>query len=73
MVLLNISFPTEVLSVPKCISRGFQVVEDTSLNRSSKYFHIQIPFKDPVVQQMVLFFFFSNFASVTFYESRSSF
>lgn len=61
MLLLNLSFPTEVLSVPKCISRGFQVVEDTSVNRS-KYFHIQIPFKDPVVQQMVLFFFFfSNF------------
>ncbi|XP_075869688.1 uncharacterized protein LOC142879981 [Nelusetta ayraudi] len=52
VVLLNISFPTAVLSVSECISRGFQVVENMSFNRSSKYFDIQIPFKDPVVQQM---------------------
>lgn len=31
-------------------------MERVSLNRSYKYFNIQIPFKDPVVQQMVLFF-----------------
>lgn len=53
VVLLSISFPTGVLSVSECISRGFQVMEDMSLNRTSKYFLLQIPFKDPVVQKMV--------------------
>uniref|UniRef100_A0A667XXB4 Uncharacterized LOC115356181 n=1 Tax=Myripristis murdjan TaxID=586833 RepID=A0A667XXB4_9TELE len=52
VALVNITFPTEVLSVADCNVRGFNVLEHESHN-GSKAFTLQVPFTDPVVMQMV--------------------
>uniref|UniRef100_A0A667XWR0 Uncharacterized LOC115356181 n=1 Tax=Myripristis murdjan TaxID=586833 RepID=A0A667XWR0_9TELE len=51
VALVNITFPTEVLSVADCNVRGFNVLEHESHN-GSKAFTLQVPFTDPVVMQM---------------------
>ncbi|XP_067338951.1 uncharacterized protein [Channa argus] len=50
VALVNISFPSEVLSVADCNVRGFNVLEHMSPNSSTKVFTIEVPFMDPVVQ-----------------------
>uniref|UniRef100_A0AAQ6IBX3 ZP domain-containing protein n=1 Tax=Anabas testudineus TaxID=64144 RepID=A0AAQ6IBX3_ANATE len=52
VALINITFPSEVLSVAECNVRGFNVMELMSPNSSSKVFILQVPFMDPVVLQM---------------------
>ncbi|XP_053737532.1 zona pellucida sperm-binding protein 2-like [Synchiropus splendidus] len=47
-VLMNVSFPGEVLSLTDCQMRGFDVQELPSQN-GSKVFSIQVPFSDRVV------------------------
>ncbi|XP_023270767.1 uncharacterized protein LOC111661437 [Seriola lalandi dorsalis] len=51
VALMNITFPSEVLSVADCSARGFKVLEHMSPNSSSKVFTLEVPFTDPVVQQ----------------------
>ena len=53
VALVNVSFPSEVLSVTDCSARGFNVLEHTSPNSSLKVFTLEVPFRDPVVQQRV--------------------
>lgn len=53
VALVNITFPSEVLSVADCSIRGFKVLEHMSPDSSSKYFSLQVPFQDQVVQQTV--------------------
>lgn len=55
VALMNITFPSEVLSVADCNTRGFNVLEHMSPNGSSKVFTLEVPFTDPVVLQMVRF------------------
>lgn len=55
VALLNITFPSEVLSVSDCSVRGFNVMEHMSPNSSFKFFTLKVPFIDPVVLQMVRF------------------
>ncbi|XP_071324078.1 uncharacterized protein [Trachinotus anak] len=52
VALMNITFPSEVLSVADCSARGFNVLEHMSPNSSSKVFTLEVPFADPVVLQM---------------------
>uniref|UniRef100_A0A8C4F8S8 ZP domain-containing protein n=1 Tax=Dicentrarchus labrax TaxID=13489 RepID=A0A8C4F8S8_DICLA len=52
VVLINITFPSEVLSVADCVARGFNVLEHMSPNSSSKVFTLEVPFTDHVVLQM---------------------
>ncbi|XP_029281423.1 uncharacterized protein LOC115003673 [Cottoperca gobio] len=47
--LMNISFPSEVLSVADCNARGFKVLEHMSPNNNSKVFTLEVPFTDRVV------------------------
>uniref|UniRef100_A0A7N8WWZ4 Uncharacterized LOC113137211 n=1 Tax=Mastacembelus armatus TaxID=205130 RepID=A0A7N8WWZ4_9TELE len=51
VVLINITFPSEVLSVADCNIRGFNIMEHTSPNSSLKVFSLVVPFTDPVVHQ----------------------
>ncbi|XP_040920447.1 uncharacterized protein LOC121199644 isoform X2 [Toxotes jaculatrix] len=51
VALMNITFPSEVLSVEDCSVRGFRVLEHMSHNSSSKVFTLEVPFTDPVVLQ----------------------
>ncbi|KAK2856121.1 hypothetical protein Q5P01_004856 [Channa striata] len=51
VALVNISFPSEVLSVASCNVRGFNVLEHVSPNGNTKVFTIEVPFMDPVVVQ----------------------
>ncbi|CAJ1077002.1 uncharacterized protein LOC117823812 [Xyrichtys novacula] len=51
VVLMNVSFSSEVLSVSECNLRGFNVMEHVSPNSSSKVFTLEVPFTDPVVLQ----------------------
>ncbi|CAB1445155.1 unnamed protein product [Pleuronectes platessa] len=51
VTLVNVTFPSEVLSVTDCSARGFNVLEHTSPNSSLKVFTLDVPFTDPVVQQ----------------------
>nr|XP_019963154.1 PREDICTED: uncharacterized protein LOC109642703 [Paralichthys olivaceus] len=51
VALVNVTFPSEVLSVADCSARGFNVLEHTSPNSSLKVFTLDVPFTDPVVQQ----------------------
>uniref|UniRef100_UPI0037E87E56 uncharacterized protein n=1 Tax=Semicossyphus pulcher TaxID=241346 RepID=UPI0037E87E56 len=51
VALMNITFPSEVLSVADCKVRGFNVLEHASPNSSSKVFTLEVPFTDPVVLQ----------------------
>lgn len=53
VALVNITFPSEVLSVADCSIRGFKVLEHMSPDSSSKYFSLEVPFQDRVVQQKV--------------------
>lgn len=53
VALVNITFPSEVLSVADCGIRGYMVLEHMSPDSSSKYFSLQVPFQDRVVQQKV--------------------
>ncbi|XP_034018728.1 uncharacterized protein LOC117503579 [Thalassophryne amazonica] len=51
VVLVNITFPNEILSVADCNIRGFNVQEHMSYN-GSKVFTLQVPFTDRVVRTM---------------------
>ncbi|XP_076024138.1 uncharacterized protein LOC143014217 [Genypterus blacodes] len=51
VALMNISLPSEVLSVANCNVRGFNVQEHTSHN-GSKAFTLEVPFTDPAVLHM---------------------
>lgn len=55
VALINITFPSEVLSVVDCNVRGFNVLEHMSPNSSSKVFTLEVPFTDSVVLQTVNF------------------
>lgn len=50
---MNITFPAEVLSMPDCSARGFNILEHMSPNTSLKVFTLQVPFADPAVLQQV--------------------
>uniref|UniRef100_A0A671W4U6 ZP domain-containing protein n=1 Tax=Sparus aurata TaxID=8175 RepID=A0A671W4U6_SPAAU len=52
VALMNIAFPSEVLSVADCNVRGFNVLEHMSPNSSTKVFTLNVPFTDRVVLQM---------------------
>ncbi|XP_055740334.1 uncharacterized protein LOC129824850 isoform X1 [Salvelinus fontinalis] len=47
--LLNVTFPTMVLTVAECNARGFNVQEQRSLDNTLKSFRMEVPFSDPVV------------------------
>uniref|UniRef100_A0A8K9V2F9 ZP domain-containing protein n=1 Tax=Oncorhynchus mykiss TaxID=8022 RepID=A0A8K9V2F9_ONCMY len=47
--LLNITFPTMVLTVAECNARGFNVREQRSPDNTLKTFRLEVPFSDPVV------------------------
>uniref|UniRef100_A0A8C7LCN1 ZP domain-containing protein n=1 Tax=Oncorhynchus kisutch TaxID=8019 RepID=A0A8C7LCN1_ONCKI len=47
--LLNITFPTMVLTVAECNARGFNVQEQRSPDNTLKTFRMEVPFSDPVV------------------------
>ncbi|XP_012724484.3 uncharacterized protein LOC105930698 isoform X2 [Fundulus heteroclitus] len=49
VVLMNITFPTGVLSMQDCSARGFNILEHLSPNSSMKVFTLQVPFADPAV------------------------
>ncbi|XP_068610217.1 uncharacterized protein [Brachionichthys hirsutus] len=51
VVLVNVSFPSAVLSVSGCNARGFNVLERMSPDGSSKVFTLEVPFADGVVLQ----------------------
>ncbi|XP_076613030.1 uncharacterized protein LOC143336650 [Chaetodon auriga] len=51
VALMNITFPSEVLSVADCSVRGINVLEHMSPNSSSKVFTLEVPFTDPAVLQ----------------------
>ncbi|XP_044185804.1 uncharacterized protein LOC122965693 [Thunnus albacares] len=52
VTLVNITFPSEVLSVGDCNVRGFNIQEHRSPNSSFKVITLQVPFTDRVVLQM---------------------
>ncbi|TMS12097.1 Zona pellucida sperm-binding protein 2 [Larimichthys crocea] len=52
VALMNITFPTEVLTVADCVARGYNVLEHMSPNSSSKVFTLEVPFTDSAVLQM---------------------
>uniref|UniRef100_A0A8C7QVA3 ZP domain-containing protein n=1 Tax=Oncorhynchus mykiss TaxID=8022 RepID=A0A8C7QVA3_ONCMY len=49
--LLNITFPTMVLTVAECNARGFNVQEQRSPDNTLKTFRMEVPFSDPVVRR----------------------
>uniref|UniRef100_A0A3Q4N5S6 ZP domain-containing protein n=1 Tax=Neolamprologus brichardi TaxID=32507 RepID=A0A3Q4N5S6_NEOBR len=51
VALMNISFPSEVLTIAQCHARGFNIREQLSPNSSLKVFTLEVPFKDPAVLQ----------------------
>uniref|UniRef100_A0A096M6E6 Uncharacterized LOC103134143 n=1 Tax=Poecilia formosa TaxID=48698 RepID=A0A096M6E6_POEFO len=51
VALMNITFPAEVLSMPDCSARGFNILEHMSPNTSLKVFTLKVPFADPAVLQ----------------------
>uniref|UniRef100_A0A8C7VQI7 ZP domain-containing protein n=1 Tax=Oncorhynchus mykiss TaxID=8022 RepID=A0A8C7VQI7_ONCMY len=51
--LLNITFPTMVLTVAECNARGFNVQEQRSPDNTLKTFRMEVPFSDPVVVKEV--------------------
>lgn len=55
VLLMNISFPTGVLSVEECNARGFDILEHTFPGSNFKFFTLQVPFADPSVLQMASF------------------
>uniref|UniRef100_A0A674EPE7 Uncharacterized LOC115195762 n=1 Tax=Salmo trutta TaxID=8032 RepID=A0A674EPE7_SALTR len=52
--LLNITFPTMVLTVAECNARGFNVQEQRSLDNTLKTFRMEVPFSDPLVFKEVV-------------------
>nr|BCD71188.1 egg envelope protein [Pantodon buchholzi] len=48
VVLVNLTFPNEVLTVAQAVARGFNLQERT-FNNHSKAFMLEVPFSDPVV------------------------
>uniref|UniRef100_A0A8C7HUW4 ZP domain-containing protein n=1 Tax=Oncorhynchus kisutch TaxID=8019 RepID=A0A8C7HUW4_ONCKI len=52
--LLNITFPTMVLTVAECNARGFNVQEQRSPDNTLKTFRMEVPFSDPVVFKEVV-------------------
>uniref|UniRef100_A0A3B3XDR7 ZP domain-containing protein n=1 Tax=Poecilia mexicana TaxID=48701 RepID=A0A3B3XDR7_9TELE len=54
VALMNITFPAEVLSMPDCSARGFNILEHMSPNTSLKVFTLQVPFADPAVLQQAI-------------------
>lgn len=54
--LINISFPTGVLSVEECSARGFNILEHTFPGSILKFFTLQVPFSDPSVLQKASFY-----------------
>lgn len=55
VALVNVTVPSEVLSVPDCVARGFNVMEHRSPNSSSRIFSLEVPFTDPAVLKLVSF------------------
>ncbi|XP_054910138.1 uncharacterized protein LOC129375232 [Poeciliopsis prolifica] len=51
VALVNITSHAEVLSMPDCSARGFNILEHMSPNTSLKVFTLQVPFADPAVLQ----------------------
>ncbi|KAG8011372.1 Zona pellucida sperm-binding protein 2 [Nibea albiflora] len=51
VALMDITFPTEVLTVADCNARGFNVQEHMSPDSNSKVFTLQVPFTDRAVLQ----------------------
>ncbi|XP_005731240.1 uncharacterized protein LOC102206752 [Pundamilia nyererei] len=51
VVLMNITFPSEVLTIAQCHARGFNIREHVSPNSSLKVFTLEVPFTDPAVLQ----------------------
>lgn len=54
---MNITFPSEVLTIAQCHARGFNIREHVSPNSSLKVFTLEVPFTDPAVLQSVRFNF----------------
>uniref|UniRef100_A0A673BPI9 ZP domain-containing protein n=1 Tax=Sphaeramia orbicularis TaxID=375764 RepID=A0A673BPI9_9TELE len=52
VALINITFPSGVLSAADCNVRGFNVQEHRSHNGSLKFLTLQVPFTDRLVLQM---------------------
>uniref|UniRef100_A0A3Q2VSK0 Uncharacterized LOC102292328 n=1 Tax=Haplochromis burtoni TaxID=8153 RepID=A0A3Q2VSK0_HAPBU len=51
VALMNITFPSEVLTIAQCHARGFNIREHVSPNSSLKVFTLEVPFTDPAVLQ----------------------
>lgn len=51
--LMNVSFPTGVLSVEECSARGINILEHTFPGSTLRFFTLQVPFADPSVLQRV--------------------
>ncbi|XP_061561100.1 uncharacterized protein LOC133417379 [Phycodurus eques] len=51
VVLLNVTFDNELLSVHDCNERGFNVQERRSQSSGLKFISLQVPFADRLVQQ----------------------
>uniref|UniRef100_A0A669B990 Uncharacterized LOC100695742 n=1 Tax=Oreochromis niloticus TaxID=8128 RepID=A0A669B990_ORENI len=54
VALMNITFPSEVLTIAQCHARGFNVREQVSPNSSLKVFILEVPFTDPAVLQSAI-------------------
>uniref|UniRef100_A0A3P9KZA9 Uncharacterized LOC101170068 n=1 Tax=Oryzias latipes TaxID=8090 RepID=A0A3P9KZA9_ORYLA len=52
VVLLNITFGSEVLSVTDCMARGFNIMEHLSHNDTMRVYSLQVPFTDPAVSKL---------------------
>uniref|UniRef100_A0A3Q3C616 Uncharacterized LOC102292328 n=1 Tax=Haplochromis burtoni TaxID=8153 RepID=A0A3Q3C616_HAPBU len=61
VALMNITFPSEVLTIAQCHARGFNIREHVSPNSSLKVFTLEVPFTDPAVLQSVRFNFRMGF------------
>uniref|UniRef100_A0A3B5KX62 ZP domain-containing protein n=1 Tax=Xiphophorus couchianus TaxID=32473 RepID=A0A3B5KX62_9TELE len=55
VALMNITFPAEVLSMPDCSARGFNILEHMSPNTSLKVFTLQVPFADPTGEGVTVY------------------
>ncbi|KAG7508964.1 hypothetical protein JOB18_030126 [Solea senegalensis] len=66
VALMNVTVNTQVLTVEECLARGFNILEHISPNGSVKVFSLQVPFTDPVVQQMKGTLFTVNVLRLTF-------
>ncbi|XP_020357299.2 uncharacterized protein LOC109904477 [Oncorhynchus kisutch] len=53
--LLNITFPTTVLTVVECNARGFNVQEQRSPDNTLKTFRMEVPFSYPVVFKELIY------------------